>query len=83
MQIAQSPIQPDPEYFQGWGIHNISEQPVLVSHHPHIKKFLPYVQYNLLFIFLCSFEKFLSYLSNSYQVSFLSFLQTVFLHIYP
>ncbi|KAK4807192.1 hypothetical protein QYF61_024312 [Mycteria americana] len=43
-QVAQSLIQPDLEHFQGWGIHNFSGQPVPVSHHPHRKAFLPYVQ---------------------------------------
>ena len=42
-QVAQSPIQPDFEHFQGWGIHNISGQPVPVSH-PRHKKIPPYVQ---------------------------------------
>ncbi|KAK4821719.1 LOW QUALITY PROTEIN: hypothetical protein QYF61_000262 [Mycteria americana] len=35
-QVAQSPIQPVLEHFQGWGIHNFSGQPVPASHHPHI-----------------------------------------------
>ena len=42
-QGAQSPIQPDLEQFQWWGIHSFSGQPVPVPHHPHCKKFLPYV----------------------------------------
>ncbi|KAK4831119.1 LOW QUALITY PROTEIN: hypothetical protein QYF61_015422 [Mycteria americana] len=32
-QVAQSPIQPDPECFQGWGLHYFS---VPVPHHPHL-----------------------------------------------
>jgi len=27
-QVAQSPVQPDLECFQGWGIDHLSEQPV-------------------------------------------------------
>ena len=37
-QIAQSPIQPGLECFQGWGICHVSGQPVPVSHHLHCKK---------------------------------------------
>ena len=33
--VAQSPIQPGHECFQRGGIHNLSGQPVPVSHHPH------------------------------------------------
>ena len=43
-QSAQSPVQPDFECLQGWGIDHLSGQPVPVLHHPHCKKFLPYVQ---------------------------------------
>jgi len=32
-QVAQSPIQPGLEYFQGWGLHYLSGQPVPVLHH--------------------------------------------------
>ena len=39
-QVAQSPIQPGLECFQGGGIHNLSGQPVPVSHHPPSKEFL-------------------------------------------
>ncbi|KAK4818440.1 hypothetical protein QYF61_013127 [Mycteria americana] len=35
-QVAQSPIQPGLEHFQGWGIHSFSGQPVPVPHHPHM-----------------------------------------------
>ena len=42
-QVAQSPIQRDLECFQGWGIYNLSGQPVPVFHHPHCKRFLPYI----------------------------------------
>ena len=31
-QVAQSPVLPDLEHFQWWGIHNFSGQPVLVFH---------------------------------------------------
>ena len=31
-QVAQSPIQPDIECLQGWGIHHLSGQPVPVPH---------------------------------------------------
>jgi len=40
-QVAHSPIQPGLEHLQGGGIHNLTGQPVLVSHHPHSKEFLP------------------------------------------
>ena len=40
-QVAQSPIQPDLECFQGWGTYHLSGQPVPVFYHPHRKKFLP------------------------------------------
>ena len=43
-QVAQSPIQPGLGHCQGWGSHSLSGQPVPVSHHPHSKEFLPYVQ---------------------------------------
>jgi len=41
-QVAQSPVQPDLECFQAWGIYYLSGQPVF--HHPHCKKCLPYIQ---------------------------------------
>ena len=37
-QVAQIPIQPDLEHFQGGGIHNFFGQPVPLPHHPHHKK---------------------------------------------
>ena len=37
-QVAQSPVQPGLEHFQGGGSHNFSGQPL--SHHPHSKEFL-------------------------------------------
>ncbi|KAK4821804.1 hypothetical protein QYF61_003833 [Mycteria americana] len=37
-QVAQSPMQPGLEHFQGWGIHNFSGQSVPVPHHPLILK---------------------------------------------
>ena len=42
-QVAQSPVQPDRECFQGGGIDHLSGQSVPVPHHPHGKKFLPYI----------------------------------------
>jgi len=42
-QVAKSPVQPGLECFQGWGLHYLSGQPVPVFHHPHGKKFLPYI----------------------------------------
>jgi len=42
-QVAQSPVQPGLECFQGWGIYHLSGQPVPVFQHP-CKKFLPYSQ---------------------------------------
>jgi len=41
-QVAQSPLQPDPECLQEWGIHHFSGQPVSVPHHPYYKKPFPY-----------------------------------------
>jgi len=41
--VAQSPIQPGLECFQAWGLHYLSGQSVPVFHHPHGKKFLPYI----------------------------------------
>jgi len=46
-QVAQSPVQPGLECFQGWGLHYLSGQPVPVFHQPHGKKFLSYVQFIL------------------------------------
>ena len=40
-QVAQSPVQPDLECSQGWGIHHLSGKPLPVSHHSCRKKFLP------------------------------------------
>lgn len=42
-QAAHSPIQPDLERFQGWGIQHLSGQPVPLSHHPYCKKLLPFI----------------------------------------
>jgi len=41
--IAQSPVQPGLELFQGQDIHNFSGQPVPVPHHPHSKEFISYI----------------------------------------
>ena len=35
--VAQSPIEPDPEGLQGWGIHNLFGQPVPMPHHLYCK----------------------------------------------
>jgi len=43
-QVPQSPVQPDLESLQGWGLHHLSEQPVPAFHHPHCQKCLPYIQ---------------------------------------
>ncbi|KAK4822001.1 hypothetical protein QYF61_006615, partial [Mycteria americana] len=40
-QVAQSPVQPDLECFQGWGIYRLSGQPVPVFHHPHLENHYP------------------------------------------
>ena len=42
-QVAQSPVQPDLECFQGWSIYHLSGQPVPLFFHPHCKKFLRYI----------------------------------------
>jgi len=43
-QVAQSPIQPNLECSRVWGTDHLSGQPVPEFHHPHRKKFLPYIQ---------------------------------------
>jgi len=43
-QVAQSPVQPGLERFQGWGIDRLSGQPGPRFHHAHCKKFLPSIQ---------------------------------------
>jgi len=40
-QVAQSPVQPGLECFQGWGIDHLSGQPLPGFHHPCHKEFLP------------------------------------------
>ena len=47
--VAQSPIQPGPECFQGWGLHYLSLQSVPVFHHSHSKEFLPYIYFKSTF----------------------------------
>jgi len=42
-QAAQSPIQPGLECFQGWGMDQLSGQPVAVFYHHNCKYFLPYM----------------------------------------
>jgi len=42
-QVAQSPIQPGLECFQGWGTYHLAGQPVPVPHHPQCKICLPSV----------------------------------------
>lgn len=43
-RVAHSPIHPGLKQFQGCGIHNFSRQFAPMSHHPHGKEFLPYIQ---------------------------------------
>jgi len=38
-QVAQSPVQPGLEHFQGGDSHSFSGQPVPVFHHPHGEEF--------------------------------------------
>ena len=40
-RVAQTPVQPDLECFQGWGIYRLSGQPVPVFHTPYCEKFSP------------------------------------------
>ena len=40
-QIAQGPDRPSLKHLQGWGIHNLSGQPVPVPHHPLREKLPP------------------------------------------
>jgi len=40
-QVAQSPVQPGLECFQGWVLHYFDEKSVPVLHHPYCKNFLP------------------------------------------
>ena len=40
-KAAQSHIQPGLECLQGWGIHNLSGQPVPMCHHPLCEKLPP------------------------------------------
>ena len=35
-QVAQSPVQPGLECFQGWGLHYLFGQPGPLFHHPQI-----------------------------------------------
>ena len=39
-QFTPTSIQPGLEHLQGWGIHNLSGQPVPVPHHPYGKEFI-------------------------------------------
>jgi len=43
-QAARDPIQPDLEHLQGWGIHNLSGQPVPAPHHSPGKELPPDIQ---------------------------------------
>ena len=38
-RVAQSPVQPGLECFQGWGLHSFSGQSVPGFHHPYGKNF--------------------------------------------
>lgn len=40
-QLTQGLTQSGLEHLQGWGMHKLPEQPVVVPHHPHTKEFLP------------------------------------------
>lgn len=42
-QVAQDPIQPVLQQFQGWNVHHFSGKRVPVPQHPHNKEFLPYI----------------------------------------
>lgn len=41
-QVCQGFIQPGLEHYQGWGVSNISQQPVF--HHSHSQEFFPRIQ---------------------------------------
>ena len=43
-QAAQSHTQPGLECLQGWGIHNLLEQPVPMLHHPLCEKLPTHIQ---------------------------------------
>ena len=43
-QATQGPIQPGLEHLEGWGIHNLSWQPVPAPHHSHSKELPPDIQ---------------------------------------
>ena len=62
--VAQSPVQPDLECLQGWGIHQLSWQPVPVPHHTYCKNLLPSIQpkspLQMQFILLTAHVTFLS-----------------------
>ena len=42
-KVAQTLIQPGLEHFQGWSIHNFSEQSILELPHPHTKDFFLFI----------------------------------------
>ena len=42
-QVAQGLIQPGLESLQERGINHLSGQPFPVPHHPHCKRFFPYI----------------------------------------
>ena len=44
-QVAQSPVQPGLECFQGWGFYHLSGQPLPMFHHLHHKTFVPFVPF--------------------------------------
>ena len=43
-QVAQCPVQPGLECFQGQDFHHISGQPVPVTHHLHCRRLFPSIQ---------------------------------------
>jgi len=90
-QVAQSPIQPDLQSYQGWSIYHISGQHVPVFHHPQSKEFLPYTQSKSIFFWFKIITPFsvpifrispLSVLKDCYKVSLeLSLLQAEQSHL--
>lgn len=46
-QVAQTPIQPNLDCFQGWDIHNSSDQAIPLFHHVIVKSFFHASSLNL------------------------------------
>ena len=53
-QVAQSPVQPGLECFQGSGISHLSGQPAPVPHHAHCKQCLPSISCLAFAIMYCT-----------------------------